>query len=416
MDYVESNVQSQKKPSIFGGACIIACVCIGAGMLGLPAAGAGAWTLWSVIVLSITMLIMSASGCLLLEALKDYPYRSSFSSVTKDLLGKRISFINNVMIYFVGGILLYAYITSSGLIIHEYFGIEPKLASILFVVFFSIFVWHSTKVVDRISVVLLLFMGFSFVFSVTGLVQSIDIYNLVNQSHFAQGQYVFALLPVALASFGYHHTVSSMRDYYLDERRAQKAILGGTFIALCTYLIWLISVYGNLSRTEFPEIIAQGGDINVLLQHLKTSVSTAALYKVISAFSAAAILSSFIGIGLGVFDFLADALQFEDNKIGRTKTWLATFIPPLVISILFPFGFLVAIGYASAAAAIWACIIPAMLVRKVRLRNPVLSENPNSSYRVIGGDWVLICVSIFGALIIFIQIVSFFGGLPTYGS
>jgi tryptophan-specific transport protein len=72
------------------------------------------------------------------------------------------------MIYFVGGILLYAYITSSGLIIHEYFGIEPKLASILFVVFFSIFVWHSTKVVDRISVVLLLFMGFSFVFSVTG--------------------------------------------------------------------------------------------------------------------------------------------------------------------------------------------------------------------------------------------------------
>ena len=145
-------------------------------------------------------------------------------------------------------------------------------------------------------------------------------------------------------------------------------------------------------------------------------MSTAALYKVISAFSAAAILSSFIGVGLGVFDFLADALQFEDNKIGRTKTWLATFIPPLVISILFPFGFLVAIGYASAAAAIWACIIPAMLVRKVRLRNPMLSENPNSSYRVIGGDWVLICVSIFGALIIFIQIVSFFGGLPTYGS
>ncbi|NOH63370.1 aromatic amino acid transporter [Vibrio sp. RE88] len=416
MDYVESNAQSKKKPSTFGGACIIACVCVGAGMLGLPTAGAGAWTLWSAIVLSITMLIMSASGCLLLEALKDYPYRSSFSSVTKDLLGKRISFINNLMIYFVGGTLLYAYITSSGMIIHDYMGIDPKLASILFVVFFSIFVWHSTKVVDRISVILMLFMGFSFVFSVTGLVKNIDINILVNQTKFAQGQYIFALLPIALASFGYHHTVSSMRDYYLDERRAQKAILGGTFIALCIYLIWLMSVYGNLSRSEFPEIIAQGGDINVLLQHLKTSLSAADLYKVISAFSAAAILSSFIGVGLGVFDFLADALQFEDNNRGRTKTWVATFIPPLLISLLFPFGFLVAIGYASAAAAIWACIIPAMLVRKVRLRNPVLSENPNSSYRVIGGDWVLICVSLFGALIIFIQIVSFFGGLPTYGS
>lgn len=120
MDCVESNTQSKKKPSVFGGACIIACVCVGAGMLGLPAAGAGAWTVWSFIVLSLTMLIMSASGCLLLEVLKDYPYRASFSSVTKDLLGKRISVFNNVMIYFVGGILLYAYITSSGLIIHDY--------------------------------------------------------------------------------------------------------------------------------------------------------------------------------------------------------------------------------------------------------------------------------------------------------
>ena len=33
------------KPSVTGGACIIASVCVGAGMLGLPSAGAGAWTL-----------------------------------------------------------------------------------------------------------------------------------------------------------------------------------------------------------------------------------------------------------------------------------------------------------------------------------------------------------------------------------
>ncbi|CAM3232624.1 aromatic amino acid transport family protein [Vibrio neptunius] len=414
MDCVESNTQSKKKPSVFGGACIIACVCVGAGMLGLPAAGAGAWTVWSFIVLSLTMLIMSASGCLLLEVLKDYPYRASFSSVTKDLLGKRISVFNNVMIYFVGGILLYAYITSSGLIIHDYTGIEPNLASILFVALFSVLVWHSTKMVDRVSVILMLFMVCSFVFSITGLVKNIDGHTLVSQAQFAQGQYVFALLPIALASFGYHHTVSSMRDYYMEEHKAQKAIVGGTFIALCIYLIWLISVYGNLSRANFPEIIAQGGDINVLLQHLKTSLSTEALHQVISAFSAAAILSSFIGVGLGVFDFLADVFQFEDSNKGRTKTWAVTFLPPLIFSLVFPFGFLVAIGYAAAAAAVWACIIPAILVKKVRLRTSMLSEKPNT-YRVSGGDWVLICVFLFGVLIISIQIISFFGWLPTYG-
>ena len=41
----------EKQPSIFGGACIIASVCVGAGMLGLPTSGAGAWTIWSVLVI-----------------------------------------------------------------------------------------------------------------------------------------------------------------------------------------------------------------------------------------------------------------------------------------------------------------------------------------------------------------------------
>lgn len=41
----------KKQPSIFGGACIIASVCVGAGMLGLPTSGAGAWTLWSALAI-----------------------------------------------------------------------------------------------------------------------------------------------------------------------------------------------------------------------------------------------------------------------------------------------------------------------------------------------------------------------------
>ncbi|WP_204325501.1 aromatic amino acid transport family protein, partial [Stenotrophomonas maltophilia] len=65
------------------------------------------------------------------------------------------------------------------------------------------------------------------------------------------------MLPVALTSFGYHHSVSSMRAYYGEERRASRAILGGTLIALAFYLIWLVSVFGNLPRSEFGPVIAE---------------------------------------------------------------------------------------------------------------------------------------------------------------
>ncbi len=97
-----------KQPSLFGGACIIASVCVGAGMLGLPSAGAGAWTLWSMLALALTMAVMTLSGWMLLEAFKHYDLRVSFNTVTKDMLGSHINRFNNLTVYFVGGILLYA--------------------------------------------------------------------------------------------------------------------------------------------------------------------------------------------------------------------------------------------------------------------------------------------------------------------
>ncbi|WP_277869645.1 aromatic amino acid transport family protein, partial [Vibrio sp. 10N.222.52.B12] len=135
----------EKKPSLFGGACIIASVCVGAGMLGLPSAGAGAWTTWSIIAILVTMIMMTISGWMLLESFKRYDLKVSFNTVTQDVLGNRVNILNNIAVYFVGGILLYAYITSSGLIIEGILGINSKVSSVLFVAIFSLFVWHSTR-------------------------------------------------------------------------------------------------------------------------------------------------------------------------------------------------------------------------------------------------------------------------------
>ncbi|HBM50713.1 MAG TPA: transposase, partial [Marinobacter sp.] len=74
---------SRRSPSLIGGASIIASVCVGAGMLGLPSSGAGAWTLWSSFALILTMVVMTLSGWMLLEALKHYDLRASFNTVTK---------------------------------------------------------------------------------------------------------------------------------------------------------------------------------------------------------------------------------------------------------------------------------------------------------------------------------------------
>jgi tryptophan-specific transport protein len=400
-----------KNPSLVGGSCIIASVCVGAGMLGLPSASAGAWTVWSILAILLTMVVMTISGWMLLEAFKEYDLKVSFNTVTKELLGKKVNFINNLTVYFVGGILLYAYITSSGLIIQNLLDIDSKSASVIFVAVFSAFVWHSTRAVDRISVLLILFMILSFVFGVSGLAANIDTSILLDtisqESQYAP--YAMAILPVALTSFGYHHSVASMRAYYGEENKAKNAILGGTVIASVLYLLWLTSIFGNLPRVDFGPVIEQGGNVDVLLSSLGSVIESEKVSQAINSFSMAAILSSFIGVGLGVFDFLADLFKFEDNRTGRAKTWAVTFVPPLVLSMLFPFGFVSAIGYAGAAATVWTCIIPALLVRKARK-----TSGTKDGFRAPGGQPMLIGVIFFGVVTAAFHFMNMMGILPTY--
>ncbi|WP_338889427.1 aromatic amino acid transporter [Aeromonas rivipollensis] len=399
------------KPSVTGGACIIASVCVGAGMLGLPSAGAGAWTSWSSLAIILTMIIMTVSGWMLLEAFKPYELTASFNSVTKDLLGHKINIFNNLTVYFVGGILLYAYITSSGLILSGLLGINSQLASVLFVLVFSCFVWHSTRAVDRISVVLIAFMVLSFVFGVSGLAANIDATMLFHSltEELGQAPYALAMLPVALTSFGYHHSVASMRAYYGEEQKAKQAILGGTLIALALYLLWLLSIFGNLPRNAFGPIIAKGGDVDVLLGALASVIESKRVSNAINLFSMAAILSSFIGVGLGVFDYLADLFKFDNSRAGRAKSWGVTFLPPLVLSLLFPFGFVVAIGYAGAAATVWACIIPALLAKKSRELAP-----QGGGFKAPGGQPMVVAVILFGVLTAIFHLMAMAGMLPIY--
>ncbi|MBP6793366.1 aromatic amino acid transporter [Aeromonas rivipollensis] len=399
------------KPSVTGGACIIASVCVGAGMLGLPSAGAGAWTSWSSLAIILTMIIMTVSGWMLLEAFKPYELTASFNSVTKDLLGHKINIFNNLTVYFVGGILLYAYITSSGLILSGLLGINSQLASVLFVLVFSCFVWHSTRAVDRISVVLIAFMVLSFVFGVSGLAANIDATMLFHSltEELGQAPYALAMLPVALTSFGYHHSVASMRAYYGEEQKAKQAILGGTLIALALYLLWLLSIFGNLPRNAFGPIIAKGGDVDVLLGALASVIESKRVSNAINLFSMAAILSSFIGVGLGVFDYLADLFKFDNSRQGRAKSWGVTFLPPLLFSLLFPFGFVVAIGYAGAAATVWACIIPALLAKKSRELAP-----QGGGFKAPGGQPMVVAVILFGVLTAIFHLMAMAGMLPIY--
>lgn len=145
-----------------------------------------------------------------------------------------------------------------------------------------------------------------------------------------------------------------------------------------------------------------------MVQSLSGGLNSSALGLLLTLFSNFAVASSFLGVTLGLFDYLADLLKFDDTKLGRFKTALVTFLPPMVGGMIYPNGFIHAIGFAGLAATVWAAIVPALLARASRKRfgSPV--------YRVWGGNVMIGLILLFGVLNAAAHILSNFNLLPVY--
>ncbi|MCV5245702.1 tyrosine transporter TyrP, partial [Escherichia coli] len=83
-----------------------------------------------------------------------------------------------------------------------------------------------------------------------------------------------------------------------------------------------------------------------------------------------ALATSFLGVSLGLFDYLADMFQRKNSVGGRLQSGIITFLPPLAFALFSPRGFVMALGYAGVALAVLALIMPALLVMKSRREHP----------------------------------------------
>ncbi len=408
-------IQKLSRPSVLGGAMIIAGTAVGAGMFSIPIVTSGVWFSGSVALLIYTWFCMLISGLMILEATMNYPAGASFHTVVKDLLGKGWNTLNGLSITFVLYILTYAYISAGGSIIAHtlegVFGANQTLSGLVFAIVVAFIVWLSTRAVDRLSTILIGGMVITFVLSVGDMFTHVQPAVLFNQggSDANYLPYALAALPYLLTSFGYHGNVPGLVKYYQkDSGAVVRSLVYGTLLALAIYILWQYVIQGNIARDAFKQVIAEGGNIGSLLKQMGNVSSSYAVGQLLNAFSYMALASSFLGVSLGLFDFLADFFKFKDNQAGRTKSALVTFVPPTLAALLFPNGFLYAIGFAGLAATIWAVIVPAMMARASRRRFP------QASYRAPGGQGMLLFIILFGAINAVAHVLTLLDLLPVF--
>ena len=405
--------------STFWGVMVIAGTVIGGGMFALPIELSGAWFLWSSISLIITWFLMLHSGLLLLEANLNFPIGSSFNTVTKNLLGTKYNILNGISVLFVLYILTYAYISANGAIITEtvYINtnnhINPKIFGILSAFFVASVLWASSLVASRVTSLFLGIKIISFVVVFGTLFFKVDYSILIDSNGVKNGEeyfpYIFMALPVCLASFGFHGNIPSLIICYGKEnKKLINSLLGGSLLALILYLFWLYNSMGNLYRYDFKEIIGSGGNVDSLVKSfLGTNPSNLVSFSLL-VFSNVAVASSFFGVTLGLFDYIADLFKLTNSKTDRLKTILISFLPPSILYLIFPNGFIYAIGGAGLFATIWAVITPALLALKSR------QKFPNQTFTVWGGKVIPILIIIFGIIVMFCWFGANFGLLPKF--
>lgn len=400
---------------IFGGSMLVAGTAIGAGMLGLPIISAGMWFFWSTALLVVSWFCMYRSSQAILEVNLHFEPGRSFHTLTRDLLGRSWSMLNGLSVAFVLYTLVYAYVSGGGSVVQHMMtpplGMTPSrlLSSLFFALLMSACIWWSSKAVDRLTALLMGGMILSLIISMSGMFTHIKMSILSNDGHGGQFIFVWCAVSTYLTSFCFHASVPSLVKYMgQDGRSINKCLRYGTLIALLCYFAWIVACDGIIPRSEYPKIVAAGGNVGNLLVAAGDNLANELVLRFLEAFSLMAVATSFLGAGLGLFDYMADLCNFDDSRMGRTKTMIVTLVPPMICGIIWPDGFLPAIAWAGFAACVWSVITPALLLRAGR------RKFTPGGYVAPGGRLLVPLLLCYGILVAVCHILFVFELLPMY--
>lgn len=352
-----------KIPPVLGGAFIIAGTSIGAGMLGLPVVTAQGGLLPAICIYIASWLFMTTTGLLLLEIALRMPKDSNIISMAEKYLGRAGKLCSWFLYLFLFYALSIAYISGGGDLIRDVFSLPTTFSYILFLAILAPFVYIGAGTVDKINRLLMVGLILSFLLFVLFGMRFINLHFL-DTMHWGKATLA---LPVIFTSFAYQGVIPSL-TYYLEKnaKKLRCAIILGTTITFLIYLIWEIFILGIVPlEGENGLIQAQEKGLSAiqpLQYHIKTTFSTLSRF-----FGFFTITTSFLGVSLGVFDFLSDGLHLE--KKGKNKILLAllTFFPPFIVAVFNPGLFLTALRYAGGiGCALLLGLIPILMVWSAR--------------------------------------------------
>ncbi|OOF89131.1 tyrosine transporter [Rodentibacter ratti] len=391
-----------------GSTLLVSGTMIGAGMLAMPLTSAGIGFGFTLVLLLALWALLTFTALLFVELYQTAESDAGIGTLAEQYFGKFGRIVATAVLIIFLYALIAAYVSGGGSLLKdllpESFG--NKVSILLFTIVFGSFIVIGTHSVDKINRLLFFVMLAAFVIVLGLMLPEIKMDNLLAMP--IDNALIISASPVFFTAFGFHGSIPSLNKYLGGNVKALRiSILVGSSITLGAYILWQLSTHGLLTQNEFLQILKEDATLNGLVKATLAITGSNVITSAVKLFSTLALVTSFLGVGLGLLECIEDLLKRSFNiSTGRISLGLLTFIPPLAFALFYPEGFILALGYAGQMFAFYAVVLPVSLVWKARR---IHSSLP---YRVWGGNFTLFVVLVLGVVITSIPFAIRAGYLP----
>ncbi len=373
-----------------GGILLIIGTSLGGGMLALPIATASGGFTHALCLLVATWLLTVISAFYILEVNLSLPSGTNMVSMAKarlGVIGQAITWACYLLLLYS---LLAAYTAGGsdlmGLLFAALHIQAPVwLQATLFVLLLGVILFHGIKSVDWFNRGFMSFKFLVYLLLVIAILPHVKIPLLL----VGKWRYLSPAILVAVTSFGYGTIIPSLRTYFHDDVRKLRLMIAlGSLIPLICYLLWDFSVQGTLPLQGPHGLVPMAhsrDSVANLTQALSTELHSQVISNLAHTFTYVCILTSFLGVALGLTDFLSDGLHIPKRGLGRWPITFLALAPPLFIVLCNPGIFLIGLNYAGLACVILLLLLPALMVLRQRYVQRV-----NSPFKTIGGVWLIV--------------------------
>lgn len=386
------------------GSLLIAGTSIGGGMLALPVEMSLGGFVPSLLIYLLCWMLMACTGLLFVEISLWIEGESNIISMTEKTLGRIGKYCAWVLYLFLFYLLMLSYVSGCGTLIAQFFpgAIPPVLGPSLFVIAFAPFVFYGAHAVGRINALFMLGLAICYFLFVFYGAPHVDVQLLKREN------WLLSLLglPVAFTAFAYQGTVPTLIHYLnRDPKAVRIAIIAGSAIPFLAYVIWQALILG-IVPVDGPGGLAEAlANEDNAVHPLRLFLGNEYLYFIGQLFAFFAMATSFLGVAIGLQDFLADGLNIQKTTRGKIFLVFLVFLPPLIIAHLYPKIFLTALGYAGGfGCATLLGLFPILMVWSGRYRMRL-----QSTYSLWGGKLLLCLLMVFVLFEICVQISLTFG-------